>query len=473
MHCNILMKWNIFGKKNKELVVSKPSVTVPPNAIESYSVGDTKIAIVGDQYTVLFPPIPSNFDNILEETIIIYSGLKGDDEEEKLLRAFLEVASKRNLDADTVSSAWYHLRYACLYYGKISPLLVDHYIEDISCSGPDKPVFVYHQKHGFIPSNIVFEKRELYRFIHSLAQKSGFVLSSDSPIIDATLPDGSRINIVLDVAKDPSFTIRKVKTQPLTPKFLVENKTWSPEIAALIWLALENKCSLMFVGGTATGKSTAMNASAFFIPPYSKIVSIEDTYELMLPHKNWTAMIVKENTSTHELLKASLRQRPEYIIIGEARSIEVREMFSAMGVGHAVLTTFHGANAVTVARRLFGEPFQIKSDQFRLLDFIVVMATTTNRRRVCRELVMVDVEGDVRLVADVFGKRLSYYDENSGYITNISPAFERIAEKGMKDVKSIQEEYERKLKLVNAMPSNLQEFIKFMNNLNGEQYAQQ
>lgn len=452
----------MLREKRKEYSLKLPDISEPRDAEEVYYARDTKIAISDNKYMVLAPPLPENFENILEETVIQYAGLEGDDEEEKLLTAFLKVATNRKMDPELASIAWYHIRNTCLHFGKITPLFNDPYVEDISCSGPDAPVFVYHQKYGYLPTNISFNKTELTQFIHSLAQKAGFILSADNPIIDATLPDGSRINVALEVAKEPSYTIRKVKQRPLTPKEMVENQTWSAELAALIWLALENRCSLMFIGGTGTGKTTAMNAAAFFIPPYSKIVSIEDTYEIMLPHKNWTPLIVKGDTTTHDLLKATLRQRPEYIIIGEARGIEVREMFSAMGVGHAVLTTFHGANAQTVAKRLFGDPFQLKSDQFKLLDFILTMNTTPNRKRKCVEAILVG-EGDLRLVADVFGSRI--YSYNGSTELDYSAALARIAEKGMKDLDLVRQDYLRKIELVQKMPASLEEFIEFMKNL--------
>ncbi|MEM1672571.1 MAG: type II/IV secretion system ATPase subunit [Archaeoglobaceae archaeon] len=455
-----------FRKRKDEGVVIKPiELAVPTNAKEIYQAGDTKIAIT-DKYELLQPPVPENFEILLEEVIIKFSSIdETGDPEERLLRAFLEVATKRGFSSQEASSAWYHVRNACLYFGKLSPMFLDTCVEDISCSGPNIPVYVYHQRYGFIPSNISFDASELKRFIHSLAQKSGFILSSDNPIIDATLPDGSRVNIALEVAKEPSFTIRKVKSTPLTPKALIESQTWPAEVVALLWVAMENKCSTMFIGGTASGKTTAMNATAFFIPLNSKIVSIEDTYEISLPHKNWTSLIVRGNTTTHDLLKATLRQRPEYIIIGEARSTEVREMFSAMGVGHAVLTTFHGSNAQTVAKRLFGDPFQIKSDQFQLLDFIITMNLTPDRKRKCVEVMLVG-EGKERLVADVFGTRIYHYNGNN--TMDLFPAFKRIAEKGMKDTMLIRSEFQRKLEIISRLPSGLQEFLTALASISKE-----
>lgn len=450
------------GKTEENRAIRNIEIPEPSNAREVYFAGDTKIAIT-DKYEVLEPPVPENFNSMLEEVIMEYSELEEGEEEEKLMRAFLEVVARRKIPPEEARIHWYHLRNTCLRFGKISALFQDEFVEDISCSGPDMPVFVYHRKYGYMPTNISFQREELRRLIHSLAQKSGFILSFDNPIIDATLPDGSRINIALSVAKEPSFAVRKIKSVPISPKTLIEMGTWPSELAALSWLAMENRCSIMFVGGTAAGKTTAMNATAFFIPLNNKIVSIEDTYEIVLPHKNWTALIVRGNMTTHDLLKATLRQRPEYIIIGEARGLEVREMFSAMGVGHTVLTTFHGANAQSVAKRLFGDPFQIKSDQFQLLDFILTMSLTSERKRKCTELILIG-EGEERLIADVFGTKI-YSIENGTRNINLRPAFERIAEKGMKSVEEIETEFRRKKEIISKLPAEFNQFIATLQNI--------
>ena len=175
-------------------------------------------------------------------------------------------------------------------YGKIDPLMYDELLEDISCNGHDLPVYIHHRYYGSIPTSIRFESEELNRFVLKLSQKADKQVSLTSPLLDASLPNGSRAQITYsDVVstKGSSFTIRKFRSDPMTPATLLAFGTYSNELLAFIWLALENRQSLIVVGGTASGKTSAMNAFSFFIPHNSKIVSLEDTREIQIPQKNW------------------------------------------------------------------------------------------------------------------------------------------------------------------------------------------
>lgn len=430
-------------------------------AREEYRLNGIKVAIT-DKYNVLEPPRPDNLEDIVSKVMLRFMNLMEGDEEERLLRAFLDYASETNMAPEEIAAAWYHVRNTCLRAGRITPLLMDPHVEDISCSGSGRPVYIYHSKYGYLPTNLVFTPGELEGFIHSVAQKAGFTLSYDNPIVDTTLYDGSRINITISVSKEPSFSIRKVKVQPFTPVFLVNNGTMSPEMAALLWLAVENRCSVMFIGGTAAGKTTAMNAAAFFIPPNSKIVSIEDTYEIMLPHDNWTPLITKGDITQLDLVKVALRQRPEYVIVGEARGLEVREMFSAMGIGHTVLTTFHGATPRTVFRRLSGEPFLIKKDQLTLLDFVVTMGVVDNKRR-CVGIDLIGTGGErrrsERLVADIYSARIAGYEDGEFYTEDLTWTFARMGEKSFKSAAAIEESFYEKLKILEQLPDDPKRFF--------------
>jgi len=382
--------------KNSQPDFSKPPLPEPPaNAVECYDVDGARVAIVPGKYVLLDPEIPKDFDKILRETVYYFSISREGKPEERLMRAFLSVAMKRKIPPDEARNYWYHLYNFAFRAGRITPLLSDPNVEDIACSGPNKPVYVFHSRYGYIPTNIVFSDVELLNFVHSLVQKTGTTLSFENPIADATLYDGSRLNATISVSKEASFVIRKARKIPFTPKTLIDKGTWNPEIAALLWLALESGCSLMFIGATASGKTTTMNAAAFFIPMHSRIVSIEDTFEIWLPHENWTAMITKGNITQLDLLKAALRQRPEYIIVGEARGIEVREMFTAMGTGHTTLTTFHGGDVLSVLRRLTGETLGIKHDQLMLLDFIITL-NLVGTRRICTAVTMLSARKESR-----------------------------------------------------------------------------
>jgi flagellar protein FlaI len=458
-------------KAQNQVDLSPPPLPEPPiNSVESYEVDGAKVAILPDKYLLLEPEIPKNFEKVLREVIFYFSisrekGLP----EEKLMMALLNVASRRKIPPREIRNYWYHLYNFAFRAGRITPLLSDPNVEDIACSGANKPVFVFHSKYGYLPTNITFNEADLVNFVHSLVQKTGATLSFDNPIVDAALYDGSRLNATISISREASFVIRKSKKIPFTPKTLIDNGTWSPEIAALLWLAIENRCSLLFIGATASGKTTAMNAAAFFIPPNSRIVSIEDTFELWLPHENWTAMITKGSITQLDLLKAALRQRPEYIIVGEARGVEVREMFTAMGTGHTTLTTFHGADVLSVLRRLTGETLGIKHDQLMLLDFIVTL-TLLGTRRVCTGITMISGEGEQRLMGPVFGTNVAYYsvEEEKHVVDKLTTALDKISMKSFKQKSTMKRLFEEKVDLLKNAPQDYLSFTRYISKLGGE-----
>jgi len=465
---------NIFSvRKSLERISEKESSNqsdataklpeTPANAIESYDVDGAKVTIVPGKYILLEPEMPKDFEKVLRDVILYFSFSKPGNPEEGLMKAFLRVVGKRKIAPEGARKYWYHIYNSAFRAGRITPLLSDQNIEDIACSGPNKPVYVYHRKYGYIPTNLILSSEELNNFIHALVQKTGMTLSLDNPIVDATLYDGSRLNATISISKEPSFVIRKIRRVPLTSKALIDSGTWSPEIAALLWLAVESRCSLMFIGATASGKTTAMNAAAFFIPMNSRIVSIEDTFEIWLPHENWTAMITRGNITQLDLLKAALRQRPEYIIVGEARGVEVREMFTAMGTGHTTLTTFHGSDVASVLRRLSGETLGIKQDQLMLLDFIVTLAFVEGRR-ICTSVTAISGEGDERILGQVYGTEVARYlpEERRHEIKGIDAAIERMGQKSFLSTGILSKKFEERLLAIKNAPSDYPSFVKFI-----------
>jgi flagellar protein FlaI len=456
-------------EKNSQPDFSRLPLPEPPaNAVECYDVDGVRVAIVPGKYVLLDPEIPKDFDKILRETVYYFSISREGKPEERLMRAFLSVAMKRKIPPDEARNYWYHLYNFAFRAGRITPLLSDPNVEDIACSGPNKPVYVFHSRYGYIPTNIVFSDIELLNFVHSLVQKTGTTLSFESPIADATLYDGSRLNATISVSKEASFVIRKAKKIPFTPKTLIDRGTWNPEIAALLWLALESRCSLMFIGATASGKTTTMNAAAFFIPMHSRVVSIEDTFEIWLPHENWTAMITKGNITQLDLLKAALRQRPEYIIVGEARGIEVREMFTAMGTGHTTLTTFHGGDVMSVLRRLTGETLGIKHDQLMLLDFIITL-NLVGTKRICTAVTMLSTEGEQRLLGPLFGTDIAYYSAESEkhVMDRLDAALDKISQKSFKPKRVLKNSLEEKVNALQNAPADYLSFVRYISKLGG------
>jgi len=291
---------------------------------------------------------------------------------------------------EAVDKLTYYITRDFIGYGKIDPLMKDHLIEDISADGVNIPIYVWHRVYESLPTNILFkDEKELNSFIIRLAYLSGKNISIASPILDASLPDGSRVQLTYgsEVTKRGStFTIRRFRVDPLTISDLIAFNTVSPEIAAYLWYIIENRASVIVAGGVAAGKTTMLNCLSMFIKPEMKIVSVEDTHELNLPHENWIPSVVRlgfgnENKRSgsitlFDLLKAAVRQRPDYIIVGEVRGEETYTLFQAMATGHLGMNTIHAESVEAVINRLESEPMNIPKPLIAMIDAIMVMART-------------------------------------------------------------------------------------------------
>ncbi|MCX8191515.1 MAG: type II/IV secretion system ATPase subunit, partial [Nitrososphaerales archaeon] len=200
-----------------------------------------------------------------------------DREASKLIRFY------SNLNSIGEAKIIYYLRRRCLGYDSIDPIFKDPLVEDISCNGPDLPIYVYHVGYGFIPTNISFTRNYLNDFVSHLAEVADKHISIGFPVIEATLPDGSRLTAfwMREVSdRGSGFSIRRVKIEPLTPFDLVRLNTFSSNVMALLWLCVEFGVNMMIIGGTASGKTTTLNALCSFIPKNKRVISIEDTREL-------------------------------------------------------------------------------------------------------------------------------------------------------------------------------------------------
>jgi len=273
---------------------------------------------------------------------------------------------------------------------EIEPLMHDQDIEDISCDGSNIPIFIYHRnpKYAGIETNVMFKTSDdIDSFVLKLAQKVGRSISIAEPLLDGALPDGSRVQATYgsDIARRGSnFTIRKFTSEPITPIKEIEFGTINPEILAYLWLAMENGLSILISGATATGKTSLLNAISLFIKGEAKIVSIEDTPELRLPQPNWVPQVARSGfgreaygeVSMFDLLKASLRQRPDYVIVGEVRGKEANVMFQGMATGHASLGTLHADSFNAVYDRLTTRPINLPSSMLENLDLIVFLSIT-------------------------------------------------------------------------------------------------
>ncbi|NLA30735.1 MAG: type II/IV secretion system ATPase subunit [Methanomicrobiales archaeon] len=278
----------------------------------------------------------------------------------------------------------YHAEKEFLGDGLIDPVMHDAYIEDISCDGVGSTIFVYHMTYESMKTSLAYrDATELDSFVTKLAQRAGKYISIAEPMLDATMNDGSRIQMTLGsevTAHGSTFTIRKFREEPITPTDLIEWHTFSPLGIAFLWLAVENAKSCIFAGGTASGKTTTLNAISLFIPPLAKIVTLEDTRELKLPHPNWIPSITRDSFSQdgrgeidmYELLRAALRQRPEYILVGEVRGREALTLFQAMSTGHVTYATMHADSVASAVHRLENPPIDVPRNMLSALSLMSI-----------------------------------------------------------------------------------------------------
>jgi flagellar protein FlaI len=255
----------------------------------------------------------------------------------------------------------------------VDVMVRDDDIEDISCDGYGIPLYVYHRKYESMRSNIVFDDEDaLNSFVVTLSQRSAKQISVASPILDGTMLEGHRVQATYSkevTTRGSTFTIRRFKEKPFTPVDMLKYKTVSPEMMAYIWLGVENGESMIIVGGTASGKTSTLNSICLFIPPAAKIVSIEDTREINLPHENWIPSMTRSGIGErdaeghaageidmYDLVRASLRQRPNYILVGEVRGKEAYVMFQAMATGHSTYSTMHADSVKSMVNRLENPP---------------------------------------------------------------------------------------------------------------------
>jgi flagellar protein FlaI len=287
---------------------------------------------------------------------------------------------------------YYHIFRDFNGYGKIDILMHDECIEDISCDGQSIPIFIYHKNYESILSNIIFDNGdELDSFVVKLSQMSGKQISVYEPVVDGKLLDGSRLQTTLGrtITQHSTFTIRKFREDPLTPIDLIENNTMSVHMAAYFWMAIEQSSSILFCGGTATGKTTMLNALSLFLPAAYKIVSIEDTREINLPHENWIAGTTRTGFSSSDatktgkdidmfdLVRIALRQRPKAIIVGEIRGREAYTLFQAMTTGHLSYSTIHASNLHALIQRLESPPISLPRVLLTSLDLVVFLNSVT------------------------------------------------------------------------------------------------
>ncbi|ELZ39168.1 type II/IV secretion system ATPase subunit [Halorubrum tebenquichense] len=369
---------------------------------------------------------------------------------------------------DTFHALLYYLYRDFRGYGKVDPLLNDRHIEDVSCDGYDLPIFVYHDQYTDIETNVSFDQESLDSYVIRLAQQSGRHVSVGDPIVETTLPDGSRAELALGEEVTPrgsAFTIRQYAEDPLTPVDLVEYGTFSVEQMAYFWLCIEHNKSLIFAGGTASGKTTSMNAVSMFVPPRAKVLTIEDTRELSLYHDNWLSAVTRErryegtDIDMYDLLRSALRHRPEYIIVGEVRGEEAITLFQAMNTGHTTFSTMHADSIETVINRLENEPINVPRAMVQSLDMLSVQTLTrSDDERVRRAKTIGEIGGiDQRTGELDYSSAFEWVPDSDTFRRNDSSLLEEIAdERGWSRSELLREvrRRERFIELLSALGIN-------------------
>ena len=359
---------------------------------------------------------------------------------------------------------------------KIEPVINDQLIEDIECNGVKTPVYIVHRKFGSIRTNIVYDNfDELVSFVEKLAQKCGKYISYANPIMDGRLPDsGARVNATYteDISsKGPTFSIRLFTKEAWSPVRLMQVGSVSAEILAYLWILIEHGANILIVGGTGSGKTTLLNCIASFIKPEARVITIEDTREIRLVHENWQPSVARmgtgvggENTgeiTMFDLLKASFRQRPDYVIVGEIRGAEAFVLFQGMASGHSGISTMHADDVKTVIRRLETTPINLSPSLVETLDviclasFAKVKGHDTRKVRAVQEIISIKENGD----AEVNVPFQWDASRNVFMFKRESIVFKKIVAKKGISLEELKKEFELRRKLLNSLyKKNLFEF---------------
>ncbi len=376
---------------------------------------------------------------------------------------------KLKIPSEAVEKLMYFVVRDYIGYGKIDALMRDRMIEDISADGVNIPIYVWHREYESLPTNIVYKSSdELNSFIVRLAFLAGKQISIASPLLDASLPDGSRIQLTYGreiTRRGSTFTIRRFRADPLTVSDLITLKTLSPEMAAYFWYAIENRASVLVTGGVATGKTTTLNCLSMFIKPEFKVVSVEDTAELNLPHENWIPSVARTSSETKhvggvtlfDLLKAAVRQRPDYIIVGEVRGAEAYTLFQAMATGHLGMCTIHAESVNSAIHRLEAEPMNIPRSMLTMIDIVLVQGRTEiGGKPVRRAISVTEMVGLDKKTQEILTNDLFRWNPGTDSFSHLGRSYvlERIMKKLGTNPQEIQAELQRREMVLEWMAKN-------------------
>ena len=391
---------------------------------------------------------------------------------EKTLHVLIQELNLK-VPEESYNKIFYFLYRDFIGFNKVEPLLRDYFIEDIECNGIGVPIYIVHRLYRNIKTNIIFyDVEELADFVEKIAQRCGKHISYANPILDGSLPDGSRVNATYtkDISsRGPTFTIRKFTKIPFTPIKLIELNTLSPETLAYLWILIQYKMNILITGGTGSGKTTLLNAIAFFIPPEARVVSIEDTRELELSRENWLPSVSRTaigaggvgEVDLFSLLRSSFRQNPDYVIVGEVRGKEAYVLFQGMASGHASISTIHGDSVDTIIKRLETPPIELSPTLLNVLDSVCVMAHAVANKQETRklqgivEIINVSPEG----IATTNTLMAWNPKDDKFYFKKDSKVFEKISSRYGMSVQELNQEFKRRSLLIyQLLQSNVKGF---------------
>ena len=374
----------------------------------------------------------------------------------------LAVELGMDIPYESYRKIYYFLARDFLGFNETEPLLRDFFVEDIECNGANSPIYIVHRVYRNMKTNLIFkDSNRLASFVEKLAQRCGKYISYANPILDASLPDRSRVNATYTkdiTSKGPTFTIRKFTKTPWTPSQLISFNTLSPEMMAYLWLLIQYKMNILITGGTSSGKTTLLNAIAFFIPPEARVVSIEDTRELNLPRENWLPSVVRTATgigklgeiSLFNLLRSSFRQNPDYVIVGEVRGKEAYVLFQGMASGHSSISTIHADSVDTVIKRLETPPIELSPTLLNVLDCVCIMTHAIVQKQETRKLKsIVEV---INITPDGIALTNTPFiwnpSDDQFYFKKNSKIFEKIAKRYGLKMEELDLEFKRRVQLI-------------------------
>lgn len=386
------------------------------------------------------------------------------------IESYLESRGVRVSDLSKKRIEYYIIR-DFVGHSVIDVMMKDDDIEDISCDGVGIPIFVSHRKFESIKTNLVFTNEDdLNSFVVALAQRGGKQISVSSPILDGTTSEGHRVNATYSrevSTRGSTFTIRRFKDRPFTPVDLLKYKTVSPEMMAYLWLGVENGESMILCGGTASGKTSALNSITLFIPPGAKIVSIEDTREINLPHENWIPGTTRTGVGEkgpdgnaageidmYDLVRASLRQRPNYIIVGEVRGKETYIMFQAMATGHSTYSTMHADSVKSMVNRLENPPINCPRILLTALRNVLIQAQVrVGSDYVRRMKQVIEIVGFEPETNELITNTVYEWDQATDRFIykGHSFLFDKIMEMKSLTQEEMMEEFHRRIEIINYM----------------------